>query len=97
MVKAKWITNVKYTTKEESYEYYKENGLNPEEYDISEFDEVEISVVREDNDDGIESYGCEDSNKIILFDESQEYDKEDIEWCKQVAEAMCESLNEKGL
>jgi len=97
MAKAEWIVNSKYITKEELYEYYKENEEDPNDYDIKEFNEVEISVVRENNEHGIKSYGWNDMAKIILFDGSQEYNKEDIEWCKKVAKTICKALNKKGL
>lgn len=95
--KAKWKVEAKYETKEELYTLYKDSGEDPEFYDIEDFNEVEISVVREDNKHGIESYGWGGLDKIILFDDSDYYDKKEIEWCKQVAEAICEALNKKGL
>ena len=94
--KAKWKVEAKYETNEDLRELYKEIGKDPEDFDIEEFNDVEISVVREDNKDRIESYGWGDMDKIILF-EDDEYIKEDIEWCKQVAETICDALNKKGL
>lgn len=93
---AKWQVESKYTTKEEYYKFFREQGENPEDYDIDDFNEVEISVVREDNKHGIASYGWPDQDKIILFDNG-DYSKKDIEWCEQVARTVCDALNEKGL
>jgi hypothetical protein len=95
--KAKWKVEAKYETKEELYKFYKEKGADPEYCDIGDFNNVEISVVREDNKHGIKSYGWGDLDKIVLFDRSDDYTKKDIEWCKQVAETICEVLNRKGL
>lgn len=92
----KWQVESKYTTKAEYYKFYEEQGENPEDYDIDEFNEVEISVVREDNEHGIKSYGWPDLDKIILFD-SGDYSEKDIEWCERVAKAVCNTLNKEEL
>ena len=94
--KAKWKVEAKYETKEDLYKFYKKEGEDPKFYDIEDFNDVEISVIRENNEHGIESYGWGGLDKIILF-EDDEYTKEDIEWCKQVAETICEALNRKRL
>ena len=95
--KAKWKVEAKYKTKEELYKFYKKEGEDPEFYDIVDFNDVEISVIRENNKHGIRSYGWNDLDKIILFKDNIEYTKKEIKWCKQVAETICEALNRKGL
>ena len=98
MPKAKWKVQVKYEMKGYVHALYEKNEMDPEDFKIEEFNEVEISVVREDNKIGIESYGWEDLNKIVLFDsDNVEFYEEDIKWCKQVAKTVCEALNRKGL
>jgi len=97
MKRAKWKVEAKYVTEKGAYRHYKEVGKDPTNYSVEKFDEVEISIVRKDNKFGIESYGWGDLDKIILFDDNNEYNKKNIEWCKQVAETICEALNEKGL
>jgi len=96
MSKSKWIVKSKYTTRKEDEQFCREQGADPEDYDIEDFNEVEISVVREDNKTGLESYGWDGQDKIILF-EDEVYTEEEINWCKEVAEAVCETLNRKGL
>lgn len=97
MSKSKWIVKSDYETREELEKLYKESGVDPDEYDIEDFNEIEISVVREDNKHGLESGGWEDKNKIVLFSDPEERSKEDMEWYKNVAEVVCEALNQKGL
>lgn len=100
MKKARWKVESKYETKEELYKFYKENGTDPEDFDIGEFNNVEISVIRENDKLGSKSYGWNSMDKIILFNDSNfnpEATNKDIEWCKQVAEAFCNALNEKEL
>jgi len=97
MKKAKWKVEAKYGTREELIKYHKRNGEDPEDFDIEEFNEVEISALREDNEFGMKSYGCGGMDKIVLFDRDDGYTKEEIEWCKQVAETVCEALNKKEL
>jgi len=92
--KAKWKVEAKYTTREE---YCELDCEDPEDYDIEDFNEVEISVIRENNVHGMKSYGDGGLDKIILFDDDGGYTKENIEWCKKVAETICEILNEKEL
>jgi hypothetical protein len=82
MSKSKWIVKAEYTT--------------PGNYDIKDFNEVEIAVLREDNKGGMESYGWDGMDKIILF-EDEMYTEEEMNWCKEVAETICEALNRKGL
>jgi len=62
----KWIVNSEYTTREEE-KYLKSIGKNLKDYVIPEIDDAEISVVRESNKHGIESYGWGCLEKIILF------------------------------
>jgi len=64
------------------------------DYDIS----IEISVVREDNKHGLESWGWGDSHKIILFDGGAEIEcVADIEWMKKVAKTIADALNKEEL
>lgn len=96
-MKAKWIVKSRYTTKEECDKVCKEYKINPENFRKTEdFNGVEIFVVRKNNKDGIKSHGCGDLNKIILFDDG-DYNKKEMKWCKQVAKAICDTLNKKGL
>lgn len=91
-----WIIESKYTTGKELRKMYKENGEDPNDYDIEEFSEVEISVARKNNKHTIESYGWPGLDKIILFG-NDDYVKKDIKWCEQVAKVICDALNKKGL
>ena len=91
-----WIVKSKYTTKEDAKKFYIRIGDNPKDYDIPEFHDVEISIVRKNNKHGIKSYGYGGLDKIILF-ENNDYTKKDIKWCEQVAKVICETLNKKGL
>lgn len=59
--------------------------------------ETEIAVVRENNKHGLESYGWDDQDKIILFSNTQFTSKEEIEWAKKVAHAVARVLNEEEL
>jgi len=96
MGKAKWEVAVKCETREELYEMHEEDGEEPEDFDIKDFNSVEVSVLRSDNELGMKSYGWGGMDKIILFGED-EYKQKDIEWCKQVAETICNALNKEGL
>ncbi len=99
MKKAKWIADLKFTTRKEFEKTCKEQSLDPKDYDIHEYSEIEISVVREDNKRGQESYGWGDDDKIILFDGSdhEEVTREDMDWYQKVAETICKALNHEGL
>ena len=59
--------------------------------------EAEIAVLRKSNTHGLESYGWDDQDKIILFDNIQFNSREEIEWAKKVAKTIADALNEKGL
>lgn len=98
MDKVKWVVNSKYTTEEEMIALYRDidNEDVDENEEFDSFTEVEISVIREDNEEGKESYGWDGMDKIILFDEG-DYSEEDIRWCEKVAQTICDALNEKGL
>lgn len=96
MSKPKWVVKSEYTTREDNEKLCRDQGADPENYDIEDFNEVEISVVREDNKTGLESYGWDGMDKIILF-EDEVYTEKEINWCKKVAETVCEALNRKGL
>jgi len=99
MDKAKWRVVSKYATKKEVENYYREDGEDPDDFGIAEFNGVEISIVREDYKLGIDSHGWDGLDKIILLSSEGESDftKEDIEWAEKVAQVMCNVLNEKGL
>lgn len=96
IIKAKWIVESKYTTKKEAEKYYASVGEDSEDYDIPNFGSVEISVVRKNNKHGIESYGWEGLNKIILF-KDDDYTKKEMKWCEHVAKVICDALNKEGL
>ena len=98
MSKSKWIVEAKFETREELEKLCKEMGADPEDQEIEDFNEIEISVVRKDNKSSKESYGWGGGDKIILFDEpDEEVTKELMKWYKDVAETICEALNQKGL
>jgi hypothetical protein len=96
MSRPKWIVKSEYTTREVYEHFCKDQGTDPEDYDIEDFNEVEIAVVREDNISGMKSYGWDGLDKIILSGDDV-YTKKEINWCKEVAETICEALNRKGL
>jgi len=98
MKKAKWIVDSKFTTKKEYEEFYKKSGKDPGDYHIDDFNEIEISVVRESDKHGQKSYGWRGDNKIILFD-SPAYDvtQKDMDWYQKVAETICNALNHEKL
>jgi len=62
---------------------------------------LEISVIKENNKFGHESYGWGGTNKIILWDTDGVVGNEmytcDINWCKSVAQLLCDSMNKKGM
>lgn len=95
-MKAKWIVESKYTTKKEAKKYYASIGEDSEDYDIPNFGDVEISVIRKYNKRGIESYGWNGLNKIILFGDN-DYTKKEMKWCEQVAKTICDALNKEKL
>lgn len=97
MSRSKWIVEAKFETREELEKLYKEMGADLEEQGIEDFNEVEISIIREDNELGKKSYGWDGDDKITLFDEPEETTEESMKWYKKVAETMCEALNRKGL
>ena len=97
MDKPKWVVEAKYETREEIEEYHRKQGTDIEDFEIEDFNEVEISILREDNGLGKRSYGWDDDNKIILFNEIEEVTEERMKWYKEVAETICETLNRKGL
>lgn len=98
MEKTKWIVQSWFTTREECEKYCKEKDNDPDDWDIEDFQEIEISVVREDNKHGQESYGWEDMDKIVLFDEfDHEVTQKDMDWYQKVAKVMCDALNREKL
>jgi len=64
-----------------------------EEQDLA----FEMSVVRDDNDFGKESYGWDYDDKLIIFDDYRPTSVEEIEWMQQVCQTIADALNEKGL
>ena len=60
---------------------------------------IEVSVVREDNKHGFDSWGWGGSqDKIILFDDGSEIgNKADIEWMKKIVKTTADALNKAGL
>ena len=99
MAKAKWIVKSEYTTRKEMEGRYRKNGENPDEYEIEDIHELEIAIIREDNEHGRRSCGWGDMDKIILCESEgpSDYDEKDIKWFEKVAKAMCEALNKKCL
>jgi len=98
MKKAKWIVVSKFTTRKEWEELCKELGNDPSDYDIGDFNEIEISIVRKDYEHGQKSYGWGSDDKIILFD-SPDHDvtQEDIDLYQKIANTIADALNKKGL
>jgi hypothetical protein len=62
---------------------------------------LEISVIKKDNEHGHESYGYGDENKIILWSTDgsagNEMSTEDVHWCKNVAQLLCDSMNKNNM
>lgn len=98
MKKAGWVVVSNFTTRKEYEEFYKKSGRDPEDYHIDDFNEIEISVVRESDKHGQKSYGWGGNSKIILFD-SPAYDvtQIDMDWYEKVAAVFCKTLNREGL
>lgn len=96
MKRAKWVVNSKYTTRKEMEEMCKKMGDDPENFDIEDFQELEISVVREDNKHGIKSYSWADENKLVLFD-NLDVGKKELKWMEEIAATIAEALNARGL
>lgn len=105
--RAKWLPKVEYTSREDMIACLsdRDEDEDPEDlYAIGKYNEVEIAVVREDNKLGFESAGWDDEDKITLFSCNTEMeasnDKEADEiigWWKEVANAIADALNKKGL
>ena len=89
-----WVVSNKYTTRKEMEEYYgKDSG-----YNIEDFQEIEISIIRKNNKLGKESYGWNGFDKIILFDHCiGSPSKEEMNWCKKVSEIVADALNSAKL
>lgn len=62
---------------------------------------LEISVIKKDNEHGHESYGWGDEDKIILWDSSGSAGNEmytgNIQWCRKVAELLCDYMNKEKM
>ena len=93
-----WKVKVEYTTAKQAEQDILDRHEDPEDYEISDFSEIEISVVKEDNQIGNKSYGWGSMDKIILFEEGDsDFDQGDIDWCEEVASTICDALNKKHL
>ena len=92
-MKAKWVVESKYSTKEEVEKSYITRGDDPNDYNIPDFSNVEISVIRANFKHGLKSYGWGGLTKIILFKDDDIYTKKNIKWCKRVAKIICDALN----
>jgi hypothetical protein len=69
-MKSKWIVNAKFDNIDYDHEVKKDGKWVPVERKGYVFG-VEISVVRESNKHGIESYGWAEEDKIILISEEE--------------------------
>jgi hypothetical protein len=62
---------------------------------------LEISVIKIDNEHGHESYDWGDEDKIILWDSQgiagNEMYTGNIQWCKDVAQLLCDKMNENNM
>lgn len=96
MERTKWIVDSKYTTRKEMEDSLQENGESPDDFGIEDYQELEISVIREDNKNGIRSYGWADKDKLVLFD-GLDVDEKELKWMEEVATTIAEVLNTKGL
>ena len=101
--KAKWILKVEYSSREDMIDYLADDE-DEDMYAFDKYNEVEISVVREDNKLGLESAGWDDENKITLFscdsgiEASNDKEADEIiKWWKEVANTIADALNKKGL
>ena len=63
------------------------------DYDIS----IEVSVIREDNKHGLESWGWGGREKIILFGPGEIECVADIDWMEKVAKTIADALNKEAL
>lgn len=96
--KTKWIVVSKFVTRKDFEGVLKECGEDPDDFDIEDFNEVEISVAKKDNELGQKSYGWGGDNKIILFDGSDhEVTQKDMGWYRKVAKAVRDVLNDRQL
>ena len=62
--------------------------------------EIEFSVVREDNPDGLKNYGGADNDKLVLFDDDEGEifcNKEDLIRAIDIVETIAKALKDKGL
>lgn len=96
MKRSKWIVNSKYTTRKEMEGFCRKAGEDPTDFEIEDYQELEISVVREDNEHDIKSYGWANEDKLVLF-ASLDINEEDLKWMEEVAATIAKALNAKGL
>lgn len=93
-MKPKWIVEAKFTTKKETVKYLKSMNEDIDDYDISDFNDVEISVIRENNELAKISYGRSGEGKLILFDaENEGCNTNEFNWYKKAAKIFCAGLN----
>ena len=95
---AKWIANVQI---DDPKEYVDPKKFKAYVEDYGYEVEFEVSVVKEDNKSGINSYGQAGDDKIVIAEDVLDGLEEDVQgtlakW-KKKAEAMAAALNEKEL
>jgi tRNA-binding EMAP/Myf-like protein len=63
--------------------------------------ELEISVIKKNNELGHESFGYGDENKIILWSTDviagNDMYTGNIQWCKDVAQLLCNCMNKNNM
>lgn len=97
-----WMVEVKETTRKEMEDYIEEKmqmweGVDPEDYDIHDYNEIEISVLREDNKHGIESYGWDGEDKMIVYENEEGTDKKTRDEFIKRAHIICAAFNNNGV
>jgi hypothetical protein len=87
-----WLVDIKFESRKERTRRFVEAGEDPEDYEIVNFYEVEISVLKTTNKHGKESYGWDGRDKLILLDTNL-CDTKEFEWYKKAAKILCDGLN----
>ncbi len=92
----KWIVEAKYDTRKDLIASITKSEEDPEDFDISDYMDVEISVIKSTNKHSIQSYGWGGKDKIIIFEVSGDEgcSEIDFKWYKKVAKILCNELNE---
>jgi len=70
-----------------------DKDIENDTYDIS----IEVSVIKEDNEFGLESWGWGGREKIILFGPNEIECVADIDWMEKVAKTIADALNKEEL